>query len=252
MDKDYYHILQVSPDSEMEVIKAAYKSLVKKYHPDRNHNNPDLESKVSLLNEAYEVLSDPQKKAHYDLHYPKKQNQTPEPSENKLAHQTKPSPKTSRETSSQLTQKHTYWLTNQVPIIIFFTLLLIALFQGLKGPFYDRLSHHYEAEPNLPKALYYANAAVHANPSNNAYHQQVLKLLLAQEHWQELEAALAQYSQRFPQTLKNPHFIAMIFEALSQENSLNLPISVIQEIEHQNEQSKLTSSQARLWKKFTE
>ncbi len=65
---DYYALLQVQPDAEMEVIQAAYKSLMLKYHPDRNRDN-DAAEKVKQLNEAREVLSDPARRATYDEAY---------------------------------------------------------------------------------------------------------------------------------------------------------------------------------------
>jgi hypothetical protein len=61
--KDYYEILQVSENAELEVIQAAYRGLSKKYHPDGE--NPD-EERMKEINEAWEVLGDPQKKAAYD------------------------------------------------------------------------------------------------------------------------------------------------------------------------------------------
>lgn len=64
--KDYYKILGVSRDSSPEDIKKAYRSLAMQYHPDKNKNNPEAEAKFKDVSEAYENLSDPQKKAAYD------------------------------------------------------------------------------------------------------------------------------------------------------------------------------------------
>lgn len=61
---DYYAVLQVTSAASEEVIKAAYKTLVKKYHPD--NGNIDSIEKLQLLNEAYEVLSDPCRRKQYD------------------------------------------------------------------------------------------------------------------------------------------------------------------------------------------
>lgn len=65
-DNDYYKILQVDPSAEPEVIDAAYKRLMLKYHPDQN-NSPDATRKSQILNKAYAILSDPQKRREYDL-----------------------------------------------------------------------------------------------------------------------------------------------------------------------------------------
>jgi curved DNA-binding protein CbpA len=62
---DYYAILQVHPQADREVIGAAYRKLAAKYHPDVSAS-PDTAEKMKLLNEAYEVLSDPARRAAYD------------------------------------------------------------------------------------------------------------------------------------------------------------------------------------------
>ncbi len=64
--KNYYEILGVKKDATEEEIKAAYKKLVKMYHPDLNPNDPLAAEKFKEINEANEVLSDPQKRAAYD------------------------------------------------------------------------------------------------------------------------------------------------------------------------------------------
>ena len=63
--RDYYEVLGISKGASEDEIKKAYRSLAKKYHPDIN-KAPDAEAKFKEINEAYEVLSDPQKKATYD------------------------------------------------------------------------------------------------------------------------------------------------------------------------------------------
>ncbi len=65
MEKDYYAILQVAPDAEREVIDGAYIRLTQKYHPDINPS-PDAPNRMRAINEAYEVLSNPDKRAIYD------------------------------------------------------------------------------------------------------------------------------------------------------------------------------------------
>ncbi len=64
--KDYYSILGVSPDASLEEIKRVYRKLVLKYHPDRNPGDREAEEKFKEINEAYDVLSDPEKRAQYD------------------------------------------------------------------------------------------------------------------------------------------------------------------------------------------
>lgn len=64
--KDYYKILGVDRKAGDDEIKKAYRSLAKKYHPDKNPGNKSAEQKFKEINEAYEVLKDPQKRSRYD------------------------------------------------------------------------------------------------------------------------------------------------------------------------------------------
>jgi curved DNA-binding protein len=64
--KDYYQILGVDKKASQEDIKKAYRKLAMKYHPDRNRDNKAAEDKFKDINEANEVLSDPDKRAKYD------------------------------------------------------------------------------------------------------------------------------------------------------------------------------------------
>ena len=68
--KDYYKILQVAPDASPEVIQMAYKALAKKYHPDLNPGQEEAaQEKMKDVNEAYEILSDKDKRWQYDQIY---------------------------------------------------------------------------------------------------------------------------------------------------------------------------------------
>lgn len=65
--KDYYAILGVSRDADLETIKRAYRRLALQYHPDRNPGDKEAEERFKQISEAYEVLSDPEKRRQYDL-----------------------------------------------------------------------------------------------------------------------------------------------------------------------------------------
>ncbi len=65
-EKDYYKILGIPENATDEQIKRAFRELAKKYHPDRNPGDKAAEEKFKEINEAYEVLSDPQKRKQYD------------------------------------------------------------------------------------------------------------------------------------------------------------------------------------------
>jgi molecular chaperone DnaJ len=63
---DYYEILGVKRDASPDDLKKAFRHLARKYHPDLNKGSKEAEEKFKEINEAYQVLSDPQKKAQYD------------------------------------------------------------------------------------------------------------------------------------------------------------------------------------------
>lgn len=65
-NKDYYASLGLEKGASEEEIKRAFRKLAIKYHPDKNQGNKEAEDKFKEINEAYQVLSDPEKKARYD------------------------------------------------------------------------------------------------------------------------------------------------------------------------------------------
>ena len=64
--RDYYEVLGVSKNATDAEIKAAYKKMAIKYHPDRNPGNKEAEEKFKEAAEAYDVLHDPEKRQRYD------------------------------------------------------------------------------------------------------------------------------------------------------------------------------------------
>ncbi|MDO4719474.1 MAG: molecular chaperone DnaJ [Peptostreptococcaceae bacterium] len=64
--RDYYEVLGVAKDATEQELKKAYRKMAMKYHPDKNQGDKESEEKFKEVNEAYEVLSDPEKRKTYD------------------------------------------------------------------------------------------------------------------------------------------------------------------------------------------
>ena len=67
-DKDYYELLEVSKDADKSALKKAYRKMAMKYHPDKNPGDNEAEENFKLVNEAYQVLNDGEKRSIYDRH----------------------------------------------------------------------------------------------------------------------------------------------------------------------------------------
>ncbi|EYU43599.1 hypothetical protein MIMGU_mgv1a026130mg [Erythranthe guttata] len=68
MGIDYYNILKVNRNASDEDLKKAYRRLAMIWHPDKNANKQEADAKFKQISEAYDVLSDPQKRQIYDLY----------------------------------------------------------------------------------------------------------------------------------------------------------------------------------------
>lgn len=66
LDTDYYAVLGVKSDASAKEIKQAYRKLAQQYHPDRNPNDSSAETRFKQVNEAYDVLGDPEQRKEYD------------------------------------------------------------------------------------------------------------------------------------------------------------------------------------------
>jgi molecular chaperone DnaJ len=66
MKQDYYDVLGVSRDASADEIRRTYRQLARQHHPDVNHGDPEADARFKSINEAYEVLKDPDKRSAYD------------------------------------------------------------------------------------------------------------------------------------------------------------------------------------------
>ena len=119
--KNYYHILGVDRTADISEIKEAYRKLSKKFHPDLNNSDPFFEEQFKLVNEAYEVLSDPWSRSSYDLQF------------DETAHRM-PQPPVSSEPQNSVVQ----WLNNDSRLRFLFMLVLAVSFLGILMLFYIR------------------------------------------------------------------------------------------------------------------
>ena len=66
LDIDFYELLECDRTADDKVLKASYRRLAMQYHPDRNPGDTEAEARFKAINEAYDCLKDPQKRAAYD------------------------------------------------------------------------------------------------------------------------------------------------------------------------------------------
>ncbi|QHL88224.1 DnaJ domain-containing protein [Nibribacter ruber] len=133
MTQNYYHILGLAPSASASEIKAAYKRLALKYHPDRNPLNDRAEEQFKRVNEAYQILSDPRRKATYDLkrQYEKNYHQSQAYS-NPRYHYTRPPAGMQERHYHQRPQRHSHFSKKDRLIALGLIVLLVLLLATIK------------------------------------------------------------------------------------------------------------------------
>ncbi|MBO9592521.1 MAG: J domain-containing protein [Niabella sp.] len=109
--KDYYRILEVPEQATPEALRASYRRLAKRYHPDKNPGNPESEEHFKDINEAYEILGDPASRAVYDSYrtHQKKQSVSQEPlNEENATHPRDPHQETKTRTYTVTRERKVY------------------------------------------------------------------------------------------------------------------------------------------------
>jgi curved DNA-binding protein CbpA len=99
--RTHYDNLKVARDAPVEVIRAAYKSLSQKHHPDRNAGDPNAAHKMAIINAAYQVLSDPERRKAHDEWIRKVEAGPAVPPPPRPSAQPRPSPSVSRQPAAK-------------------------------------------------------------------------------------------------------------------------------------------------------
>ncbi len=139
MQKIYTHYdnLKVARNAPFEVIRAAYKTLSQKYHPDRNSDNPNAARVMSIINASYEVLSDPAKRAEHDKWIAEKEftatqhNKPRQSSQPVQAPQVAPASITFKSVISHIIR---YWVIYGIAIVIIWSNLTETTYSPPPGP----------------------------------------------------------------------------------------------------------------------
>jgi molecular chaperone DnaJ len=102
MALDYYRLLGIPPDADQHRIRAAYRSLAKRFHPDTNHGSEAAAELFRQVNDAYRILSDPARRARYDEELARRNQSLPKAVPVKPASNLDPAQKFSRFVNSLL------------------------------------------------------------------------------------------------------------------------------------------------------
>ena len=130
MIKDYYELLQVHPKASADIIKKAYQTLAKKYHPDLSKLPPEEAGRhMSELNEAYRILSNPLARIEYDKARRQETNQVRDlPREQQSVQQEKIPPRAARRHSvkEQAVEELQDFVTGKIKYVLVGLIVLLA------------------------------------------------------------------------------------------------------------------------------
>jgi curved DNA-binding protein CbpA len=124
--KNYYSILGVRSTASTAEIKTAYKKLAKAYHPDKNPGNPAAEEKFKLINEAYHILTDANKRARFDYQF---ENLASKPPRKDYSREARSNPRQYRKPQEQPYYKidKTYFKTQGLTVLVFIAIAGLCL-----------------------------------------------------------------------------------------------------------------------------
>jgi hypothetical protein len=128
MTNSYYEILGVNTSASSREIKKAYRTLVQRYHPDKNKGNKTYEEKLKKINEAYEILIDKQKRIEYDGQFIQPEAPVDSRRDTKGSgrqYEENSTDKKSKSSQQPKSVSHNIWF-KQHPIISFYLVIIIA------------------------------------------------------------------------------------------------------------------------------
>ncbi|QCR24064.1 DnaJ domain-containing protein [Pontibacter sp. SGAir0037] len=179
MEKNFYTILGVSQQASQQDIKQAYKKLAVQYHPDKNPGNLYAEEQFKLVNAAYQTLSDPTKRARYDLRllYLSEQQQVmqqQQPYYNPRYRQTRPPAPVSeryyrtmpKREERRFVRKDLYITLGFMAFMLIFSLLLKATMDHITGEDKYKTALSYIADGKYSSAHSMLTETIHFKPKH--------------------------------------------------------------------------------------
>ncbi|NDK54789.1 tetratricopeptide repeat protein [Pontibacter fetidus] len=205
MEQNFYTVLGISPAATQQEVKQAYKKLAIKYHPDKNPGNRAAEDKFKLVNTAYQTLSNPGKRARYDLklQYLRERQrvvQQYQPYYNQRYRQTRePAPVSERyyhnirTEERRFSRKDLYITISFVGGILLFSLLLKVVMDHISGEDKYKTALTYIADGKYSSAHRMLSDAIQFKPKHTAAYKERGRLELTV--FEDYEAALQDFNQ---------------------------------------------------------
>lgn len=205
MEPDYYTVLGISTTATLQEVKAAYKRLALKHHPDRNPGNTRAEEQFKRVSTAYQTLSNPGKRARYDLRlqYQREQQRTirqhPQQYDTRYYQTRQPAPvserhyRTIRRNENRFSRKDWYITFAFVGSVLLISLLLKVVMDSVTGEDKYKTALIYIQHGNYSSAHRLLSDAIAFQPKNAAAYQARASIEL--NIFEDYPAALADLNQ---------------------------------------------------------